>query len=43
MCLKVTSVAHPLLAECVQGFGPQVVHATISFATVAESRFLSLC
>lgn len=38
---NITSPAHPLFAECVQGFGPQVVQETISFGT-PESRFLSL-
>jgi hypothetical protein len=34
-------VAHPLLAECVQGlFPPQLVHATISLGPLA-SRFFS--
>lgn len=36
-----TSVAHPLLAECVQGlFPPQLVQATISLGPLA-SRFFS--
>lgn len=40
----ITSVAQPLLAECVQGLlpPPQLVHATISFGPPV-SRFLSPC
>lgn len=42
--MLITSVAHPLFAECVQGEGPpaQLVHATISFGPT-ESLFLSPC
>jgi hypothetical protein len=41
--LRHTSVAHPLLAECVQGLvPPQLVQATISLGTAA-SRFFSVC
>lgn len=36
-----TSAAQPLLAEWVQGFGPQLVQETISLATGVESLFLS--
>lgn len=41
-CQNITSVAHPLFAECVHGEGPpaQLVQATISFGPT-ESLFLS--